>query len=385
MSVSRTNLRPPSRKAVRQDKDLRVVVMSDAVAERNGVGTYYSDLVEYLRERLGSVQFFYPDEDSRMRYKRISVPMPGDDTQRLFVPRIPEVWRKVDEARPHVIVSATPGPFGLLGRSLSWRFRASLLVGFHTHIGALTDMYFGGRFRKRFAKRSLESTNKVLFRTCEAVLVNGTEMARTAKELGARRVELVGTPVSPQFAGTPVSPAAEKVTRILYAGRLAPEKNVPAVLEAAERLPGMQFFLAGDGPLRTRIVRRGRKLGNLNFLGWLNRGKLLSVLDEVDMLVLPSHMESFGTVALEAMVRGKLVLVSASSGILGWPDLAKALFRIEPGEDLAHAISRVAGQDAEERKTKAWLARQAGMALNRSTIDHWVELVRESAVVADAR
>lgn len=378
MGITRT--RAPRQRKVRpfDDKRLSVAVLSDAVAGRNGVGTYYSDLVSYLRDRFKAVQFFYPDEGSQMRYKRISVPMPGDGTQRVFVPRVPDVWRSVYASRPHVIVAATPGPFGLLARLLAWRFRTPLLVGFHTHLEALSEIYFG-RVRQQVARRSLASTNKLLFRTCDAVLVNGPSMAEAAKKLGAGRVEVVGTPVAPSFAATPVAAPASKMRRVLYAGRLAPEKNVPDVLEAAENLPGMQFFIAGDGPLRGRIVRRGRKLPNLSYLGWLTRAKLLSIFDEIDLLVLPSRVESFGTVALEAMVRGKLVLVSPNSGILGWPELATAIFTIGEGESLSEAISRVAGHDELERRAKSWLARQAGMALHRATISQWSKLVRESA------
>jgi hypothetical protein len=43
------------------------------------------------------------------------------------------------------------------------------------------------------------------------------------------------------------------------------------------------------------------------------------------VLVLPSKVESFGTVAMEAMVRQRLVLVSEACGITEWASLRQGL------------------------------------------------------------
>ena len=44
----------------------------------------------------------------------------------------------------------------------------------------------------------------------------------------------------------------------MYVGRLAPEKNLPLVLAAFERiksrLPSSRLVLVGDGPLRTELA-----------------------------------------------------------------------------------------------------------------------------------
>lgn len=41
-------------------ESLRVAVVSDAAAERNGVGTYYHDLVQHLRGRVDRAELFCP-------------------------------------------------------------------------------------------------------------------------------------------------------------------------------------------------------------------------------------------------------------------------------------------------------------------------------------
>jgi glycosyltransferase involved in cell wall biosynthesis len=118
----------------------------------------------------------------------------------------------------------------------------------------------------------------------------------------------------------------------LFAGRLAPEKNLGAVVEAAEALPEMRFMVAGDGPLRQWLTTQAERLPNLEYIGWVKRPRILPLIDDVDALVLPSTVESFGTIALEAMARGRLVVVSSQCGILSWNLLKRGLFQMREDE-----------------------------------------------------
>jgi glycosyltransferase involved in cell wall biosynthesis len=156
---------------------------------------------------------------------------------------------------------------------------------------------------------------------------------------------------------------------------LATEKNVHLFLKAARQLPDYDFYIAGDGPLRPDIEQAARDMANLNYLGWLDRDRIRAVMDTMDMLVLPSTVESFGTIAMEGMVRGRLVLVSAACGILDWPILSRGLFRINRDESPAAAIQRVAGLDEAIRRKKVYLARLAAEQLNDWNIRNWLAVL----------
>ena len=56
--------------------DLRVAVVSDATRERNGVGTYYADLVQQLRGQGATAELICPFD-------------PGSG------------WRRVEDLQPH--------------------------------------------------------------------------------------------------------------------------------------------------------------------------------------------------------------------------------------------------------------------------------------------
>jgi len=99
-------------------------------------------------------------------------------------------------------------------------------------------------------------------------------------------------------------------------GRLAPEKNLPALLDAFAAVaaiePGARLLLAGDGPemqpLQAKAVKLGLQ-GRVLFLG--NRPDMERIYPLVDCLLLPSLSEGMPLVALEAMSRGIPVIASA--------------------------------------------------------------------------
>ena len=92
------------------------------------------------------------------------------------------------------------------------------------------------------------------------------------------------------------------------------------------------------------------------------------------MLILPSHLEAFGTIALEAMVRRRLVLVSSHCGILSWENLARGLFQFPEEEHPADAIARIRKLDVRIREKKAEVAHETAMAAHNEAVSGWLDL-----------
>ena len=355
----------------------RVLVLSDALPERNGVGTYYRDLVDQLRGHVDRAELICPDADMGWR-GRLTFAMPGDRTQVICAPPLRRLLAYVNDLRPDVVIAATPGPFGLSGLYLARRHGAPLICGFHTHLEGLTDLYWAsgpGRLFGRMSRAFLDGANRLLFRCSEAVIANSPEMAGLARGLGAGRVELVGTPLARDFLSPPEAPVSGNLGRVLFAGRLAPEKNVHQVIDAARSHPDHAFVIAGDGPLRDRVAAADRELPNLTWLGWQPRAAMRGIIDAADLLVLPSSVESFGTIALEAMARERLALVSPACGILAWPDLARGLFAMIPGETVTGALRRIRALGPEPCLARARLGRRAALELAHRNTRGWLDLM----------
>ena len=349
-----------------------VVIVSDSLPERNGVGAYYYDLLQLLEDEGYEATLLCPSEDRPTIFK---FPLPGDATQRVWIPSLFRFRKVMRAIKPEAIVAATPGPYGLLGAWWSRRLGAKFIVGFHTHFSGVTDVY-SNRFLRAISRFYFNIADKILFRTGDLVLANSESMVDLAKRLGARKVGVMGTLLPRDSLAEPSRKLEGDLRRVVFAGRLAPEKRLDTVIEAARRLPEIGFTIAGDGPLNKEVEQRAEELSNLEYVGWVSRAELLAQMDRADMLVLNSVVESFGTVALEAMARGRLALVSNTCGIVDWPDLVDNLYQVADEETLAQAIRRVASLPAAERAATASAARAAALRLNRGSLLHWVDMLR---------
>jgi glycosyltransferase involved in cell wall biosynthesis len=100
----------------------------------------------------------------------------------------------------------------------------------------------------------------------------------------------------------------------LYVGRLSYEKGVDLLIDAAARLPGTRFVLAGDGPERAALARAATP--NVTFLGHLERSHLFDALARARVLVAPSRgQEPFGLGVIEAAAVGVPAIVTRVGGL----------------------------------------------------------------------
>ena len=108
---------------------------------------------------------------------------------------------------------------------------------------------------------------------------------------------------------------------MLYAGRLAPEKNLPLLIEMMQVLErdserDYRLIMVGGGIERERLERMSTQQvpGKVCFLDHMtDREQLAEVYASCDLFVHPNPREPFGIAPLEAMASG-LPLVGANSG-----------------------------------------------------------------------
>ncbi len=112
----------------------------------------------------------------------------------------------------------------------------------------------------------------------------------------------------------------------LFAGKLAPVKNLPLLFDALERAlreeRALYLLVAGDGELRASLeaAARRRQLP-VTFAGFLNQSEMPRAYAAADLLVLPSLSETWGLVVNEAMASGLPAIVSSEVGCA--PDLIR--------------------------------------------------------------
>ena len=361
---------------------LRVAFFSDSLPERNGTGAYYHDLVGQLAPEVAAIEVFQPLD--QVRYLRLSIPMPGDPMQRLTTPNLIRIAKGYRALQPDLVVAVTPGPFGLLGLYHARRSGARFITAFHTDFEQLARIYWRPLSRS-ICNAYLRTANRYLCKHSATVLVNNSKLRSDVEQLGAKHVEVMGTPLQPSFLSKAMRPPPDVIQRICFAGRLAAEKNVDQIIAAAAHFPDIEFVIGGEGPLRRSLEASAAALNNVRFTGWLTREELIDLLDSASFLLLPSKLETFGSVALEAMARGRPALVSANAGIHDWPLLRAGLIALPKGQDLADAIRALLQLSTTELHHKARSARNAAEQLNRETIGQWASVLANYASHAPPR
>jgi glycosyltransferase involved in cell wall biosynthesis len=121
----------------------------------------------------------------------------------------------------------------------------------------------------------------------------------------------------------PPRPPLSDPPEVAYAGRLSAEKGVDTLLRAFQgvlgRLPEARLRIFGDGPLKSQLQELANGLGivdRVEFLGQLPTAEMERRLDSAWLQAVPSRwQEPFGMVAIEAMMRGTVVVASDGGGL----------------------------------------------------------------------
>jgi glycogen(starch) synthase len=151
--------------------------------------------------------------------------------------------------------------------------------------------------------------------------------------------------------------------RVLYLGRLVPQKGVDVLLDAVRHLAGkVPVLVVGDGPLRLALERRARRLGiadRVRFEGFCRHVDVPARLAHADVIVVPSVYEELGSVLIEALHAG---LPAVASDVGGIPTVVRDGVTgdlVPPGSApaLARAIDRlVVDEDRRRRYRDASMA-----------------------------
>ncbi|MCC9655679.1 glycosyltransferase [Rhodopirellula halodulae] len=358
---------------------LRVAIVSDAIAGRNGLGTYYMDLIEHLRGHVGCIELLGPTADRDAQLERFSIPMPGDKTQRMVYPNRCELRRRLDDLRPNLVIVPTLGAFSYFALQYAREKRIPVAIAHHTNFDRLLSLYWPRVISKPLGWM-LRKVNRWLITQAGMVVSLNSEAYQDAVSLGARNVRIMGTPVACDFLRHPQSHRNDPIRRVIFVGRLAAEKGVGEVLDAAAIHSKIQFAIAGDGPGRGMVCDAAERLSNVSYLGWLSRDRVREEIDQNDVLVLPSAIEAFGTVALEALARRRYVLLRRECGIAKWPSLAAGLFHIESNETVADSLDRMLNMtsvDLERQAEPSWSAVQD---FNHHTLRKWLSFLADAAI-----
>ncbi len=290
---------------------MRVLVATDAFPPKvDGVSDTAALITRQLRDRGHKVAVVTAIRgDSHFAGAPVirvkSIPFPLYPEVRASWP-FARVKRVVDRFQPDAAIVLTPGPVGIAatrsiqpGNRLVHIYTTDIPRYLHDyHLGLLVPLV-------EHELRKLTGRAAVTLCPTETVKADLVERGHARVEVWGRGVDtkLFNPERRSERVRSLLSGGEPEKPLVIYVGRLAREKRITDLLEAARRLPGMRFAIVGDGPLRNRLEREFAALPSV-FTGYLRGEELATAFASADIFAFPSDSETFGQVVLQAMASG---------------------------------------------------------------------------------
>jgi glycosyltransferase involved in cell wall biosynthesis len=310
---------------------------------------YFSYLVETLAEYtedpdvLGSVELLAPARPRARLARALTLPAAhGGALRRCAVLRLFQITGVVP---------------ALISRAL-WGTPYVTTYGF----------WYSGLSRSRSSRRAKRLLERLALRMAAAVIVTTEELrAHVAGLVPVQRIELIPNGVDTERFG-PDAARPTKTRRLLYVGRLSPEKNLATLIAAAAKVSArwpLELTFVGRGPLEDDLRRQAAAAGvALELPGVVDHRALPDWYRGAEIFALPSFTEGHPKVLIEAMASGLACLASdcvgnrslISDGVTGLlfdpadaDALAEQLERLLADPDLGRGLGRAARALVVER------------------------------------
>ena len=147
---------------------------------------------------------------------------------------------------------------------------------------------------------------------------------------------------------------------ITFTGKLAEFKGIDVLLQATaiyeKALGNVSTLIVGDGGLRSELQALARELDlqGVHFLGHQAQDEVARIMNVSDLAVVPSRVEPFGLVAIEALACGTPVVATNQGGL---PEFVNesvgALVDVDDAQGLADAVVREIKADSKRIKGPA--------------------------------
>ncbi len=237
-------------------------------------------------------------------------------------------------------------------------------------------------FRAAYAKKA--------FSGASLVIAVSKSLAEALKKYGVeeRKLRVVPNMVDVNFFTLPPKQRQETPFRFLTVAFLERLKGMHILLQAFAitfgREKHVRLMVGGDGPQRSELEELARRLGiadQVVFLGLLSREGVREAMWQANVFVLPSLVETFGVVLIEALSTG-LPVVATRCG--GPEDIVRDGVGIlcDPGDvhGLANALGEIYRDYPAYRKSEAQIRQYAvdafsSKAVARSLLEIYEEVL----------
>lgn len=358
---------------------MRIALVTETYPpEINGVAVTLRHLVTGMLRRGHAVHVIRPRQydgeaprhESHYRETLVrGIAIPRYDAVKIGMPagrRMREQWSR---ERPDIVHVATEGPLGGSAVTAALALGIPVSTDFHTNFHAYTRHY-----GVRWLEGPVLNYLRRLHNRTACTMVPTEELQSQLAGRGFENLMVVARGVDTQlFHPARRDARLRRTWRVgpedpvaLFVSRLAPEKNLPLLMEAYSAMrvvhPRARLVVVGDGPARARLQARHP---DAIYAGMRTGEDLAAHYASADIFLYPSVTETYGNVTLEALASGLAVVAY---------DYAAAAVHMRSGEN---------GFTAPIDDTGQFIRAAVSLVLDRARIAQFGHNARTTAEAID--
>jgi 1,2-diacylglycerol 3-alpha-glucosyltransferase len=288
------------------------------------------------------------------------------------------------------------GFVGIKGLWASWQAKIPRVSTFHTMIHDTLAFYSPFGLNLHLLERGLRFYLKIFLRKTQGVVVPSRAILDEILALQPRAniTDVIPTGVDPDRFRPDVSGQGIRTKWglnghdvVLHVGRVAPEKNLPTLIQAFPRIleanPDTKLLIVGTGPYMEKyydLVRHLGLSGEVIFTGFVPDADLPKYYAAADALAIASKFETQGLVVLEALASGRPV---AGANCRAIPEFVRDGFNgalFDPADPRACAAAIVRCLRGRDRMRDA--ARESALPFSVERCTRRLEQMYERLVAA---
>ncbi|MFA6918399.1 MAG: glycosyltransferase family 1 protein [Candidatus Gracilibacteria bacterium] len=299
----------------------KVVIVTDAWSKNiNGVVTAIKYTKQGLEEKGYEVTIIHPG-----LFRNIPMPYYAEVRVPIFAGR--KLGKMLKKIQPDYVHIETEGALGLTARMACRRRKWKFTTSYHTRM----PEYVAIRIKLKKIKKMTWDYLRWFHSKSQKILASTLCLKKELEKMRFKNIAIVPFGVDLDlFKKNPKAeiPVGFKKPIFTFLGRIDPEKNLRAFLEAD--LPGTKLII-GDGQEKKKLEKEFTG-ENIIFVGRKKGRKIVDLLSISDVFVFPSKTDTFGLVLVEALACEVPV---AAYDVHGPKDVIKNGFDGFLGENLA--------------------------------------------------
>jgi len=159
----------------------------------------------------------------------------------------------------------------------------------------------------------------------------------------------------------PPPKAVEPTRHLVFLGRFNPQKNLPRLIKTFARLEARNWHatIIGDGPDResaVALIKKHHLHDYITLTGWLSATEVAAILNEADILCMPSLSEGMPVAAIEALKHGLAIVASDIPGVRDVVDHGVNGYRLRLDDSYVHKLQWLLESDEtlQAMKRASW-------------------------------